>query len=1616
MKTDAGKGKQAGVKRAIHFGRKLLPLLIAAGFNYSALANPVGPQVINGQAGFNSQGNLLTITNTPGAIINWQSFSVNQGEITRFLQQNPGSSVLNRIVGQDPTQILGALQSNGRVFLINPNGILFGPGAQIDVNGLVASTLNIGNDDFLSGKLNFKAGDKAGQVINQGAITTPNGGQVYLIAPHVENSGVITSPNGEVMLAAGNSVQLVDSTNPDLRVVVSAPTDQAINLGQIVAQGGRIGIYGALINQRGRISADSAVVGENGKIIFKASKDTLLEAGSVTSATGAGKGGEIQVLGERVGLTGDARIDASGQQGGGKVLVGGDYQGKNPDIRNAGITYFDAKASIKADAIANGDGGKVIVWSDDTTRAYGNISARGGAEGGNGGFVEASGHNHLDFQGRVDTLAPQGEAGTLLLDPSNVTIDSAGENLNSGSFTGGIFSGAAGDSTLLWSTINGQAGNVEIRTSPAAGGGGDININASGTVTGPTTLTLLANNNINFAPSVSVGGSGNFNLVAGWNNTGMAVTPGTGNIAFGANSSLSTSGDVWFNAGNAVTQDPTAAVTANTLTIGNTSGVSLPGGISMSGSNMVNTLAANVSGGGALTFTNGKALTIGTGYTFNGIFATNNTNPINITTTAGDLTVALPVRSDGTGGSAITLAAANTLALNAAVESTSAAVAAGSVNLQAGNGVTSDANGVITANLLKIASGASVTLNAGNGINTLAGTSGGSFQFANANGFTVGTVLATSGLTASTGDITLKTGGLNSLLTVSQNVQATSGNVIYIADNLAHNAFTTTSGSGFVEVKPFTAATSVEFTPTVDAPGILRLSSSELNFSTSLLKVGNSAMTGNIAITEPVAPGAFSSLSLITNGAITQTAGSTITIAGLNADGFGGVALNEANAITNLGGHTNGGNFSFTDINAINVGLVDVNNGINVSTSGNIALTAGSNVTQSGSAVLATPGSLTVNAQTGIALANANVVPVVSLNNATGGNVTYGASATALSISAATAATGNINVTNTGGTLNVTNAGTGSGNITLTGSGNVTLSTATTGGAVNVTSTGGEILDGNSSTLNITGGVVNLTANTGIATDVTAATSVAAQTGAGNITLKSPGNLPIAAISTPGNVGLVSSGGTITDANAASTNISASSAGLASYAGIGTAADPIETQVSTLAANNSMAGGVYINNNGALFLGSISTVGGAVVIDNIGALTTGANPIQTAGGAVTLTAHSPLTIGAGGINTGSGAITLTAGASASPTATDVVTINGALTTTGAITLAGNSIAGSNVPNGTNVTTQIYTVLLPTLAQCEVDPTLAGCSTVLPSLTTCIANPATAGCSVVLPTLTTCLANPATAGCSVVLPTLDQCVATPTLAGCSIVLPTLGQCLFTPTLTGCSVVLPTLAQCTATPTLAGCSTALPTLSACLADPATAGCSVVLPTLSQCVATPSLAGCSIILPTLAQCIAAPTLSGCSAVLPTLSACITNPATAGCSVILPTLSQCLLAPALTGCSVVLPTLAQCVATPTLTGCSVVLPTLSQCTATPALAGCVAVVPSATENSEPVRQAINTTINIINTSTVIENDTSATDDDAGSGKVGQTSDSKKDKKKDTTGSDKTGAKNDANKKTYCN
>src|SRR5471030_68195 len=201
-----------------HQTRTLLSLAIASCFAGPLHANPNAPTVASGAATFATVGKTLNVTNTTGTQINWQGFSIAGGETTRFIQQNAQSAVLNRVTGNEPSSILGSLLSNGRVYLINPNGITVGAGANIDVAGFAASTLNILDKEAVAGRFKLQDGGNAGKIVNNGTITTASGGFVYLIAPQVENNGIITSSKGEIILAAGRSVELVEAARPSLLV------------------------------------------------------------------------------------------------------------------------------------------------------------------------------------------------------------------------------------------------------------------------------------------------------------------------------------------------------------------------------------------------------------------------------------------------------------------------------------------------------------------------------------------------------------------------------------------------------------------------------------------------------------------------------------------------------------------------------------------------------------------------------------------------------------------------------------------------------------------------------------------------------------------------------------------------------------------------------------------------------------------------------------------------------------------------------------------------------------------------------------------------------------------------------------------------------------------------------------------------------------------------------------------------------------------------------------------------------------------------------------------------------------------------------------------------------
>lgn len=616
--------------KAVHTPKLIYTCVLLALASQVVCANPVNPTVVNGQASFATTGNALTVTNTPGAIINWQGFSIGANEITRFNQQSAASAVLNRVVSSNPSSILGALQSNGRVFLINANGIVFGAGATVDVAGLVASTLSLSNADFLAGNHHFTEGPGAAAISNAGNITAQTGGQIYLIAPNVANTGVITAPNGEILLAAGYSVDLVDTLNPALRVSITAPAGEATNVGQLIASAGSLGLFGTVVRNSGTVSADSATM-QGGRIVFKASGNTTLAAGSSLSASGAqggsitvqsggatqvlgmvavtgsaGAGGTVSMLGNQVALTG-AKIDASGATGGGTVLVGGNFHGAGPE-QNASLTAVDFASSISADAISNGNGGNVAVWADNATQFAGFISARGGANSGNGGFVETSGRQALAFTGFVDTTAIKGNTGTLLLDPTDITI-SAAPAVQSSTLVNasGTFTDTVTSSTLLNTTLQAQlaSSNVVVDTTSSVYGTGNIIVAAPIAWTTTNSLTLNAVNSGAITINAAMSGSAaTVRLIA----AGGGVTEGTSGTITAANLITSSVGGTTltntnilnsFNASNSGGGDIVLSNAAATLAV---TGISQAGGgsVTVNNSGEITTSGAIISSGDVL--------------------------------------------------------------------------------------------------------------------------------------------------------------------------------------------------------------------------------------------------------------------------------------------------------------------------------------------------------------------------------------------------------------------------------------------------------------------------------------------------------------------------------------------------------------------------------------------------------------------------------------------------------------------------------------------------------------------------------------------------------------------------------------------------------------------------------------------------------------------------------------------------------------------------------------------------------------------------------------------------------------------------------------------------------
>lgn len=478
----------------------LAAVLAGAVIAQSALAAPPAPnalptngQVVSGQAVIAQAGSTMTIRQASNqAILNWNTFNIGANAAVNFIQPGSNAVALNRVVGSDPSAIYGSLSANGQVFLINPNGVLFGKGARVDVGGLVASTLNIRNEDFLAGNYRFTRDGATAGVTNQGDLS---GKYIALLAPEVRNEGVISARQGSVALAAGEAITLGLTGNALIDIHVEKASIDTL------------------------VSNQHLVQADDGNVILSArSANTLL--GRVVN-TGAIEARGISSDGGTVRLLASSSVDHGG--------------------------------SIDVGAEKGGDGGTALLIADlanpaSRTTVSGSITARGGSESGDGGFIETSGSQlSIADSARVNTSALNGRTGMWLLDPHDFTIAAVG----------GDTTGAAITGNLLTTDVEIQSANGSVDGGPA--GGGDINVNDAITWS-QNTLTLTAARDIKINAVMMASGTANLSLNAATpNGAGPEVDPGgagtikvgmgldgfRGRVDFSGTGTLEINGDVY---------------------------------------------------------------------------------------------------------------------------------------------------------------------------------------------------------------------------------------------------------------------------------------------------------------------------------------------------------------------------------------------------------------------------------------------------------------------------------------------------------------------------------------------------------------------------------------------------------------------------------------------------------------------------------------------------------------------------------------------------------------------------------------------------------------------------------------------------------------------------------------------------------------------------------------------------------------------------------------------------------------------------------------------------------------------------------------------------------------
>ncbi|MFB2892056.1 glycosyltransferase, partial [Aerosakkonemataceae cyanobacterium BLCC-F50] len=505
----------------------LLSSLTFLGVN-PVFAQPIVPANDGTNTIVNPQGNRFDITggqrSSDGANLfhTFTRFGLNNQQIANFLSQPNIRNILARINGGEISYINGLIQvtgGNSNLFLMNPSGIVFGQNARLNVPAAFTATtangIGFGTSWFnATGNNNYASlvGDpnafaftmqQPGAIINSGDLAVGLGQDLNLLAGTVINTGTLTAPQGNITIAAVPGSSLVRLSQPGFLLSLEVqpignnltqPNDFKLpiaSLPQMLTGGTGKNATGVTVNQDGTVELTGS------GIRIPTTGNTTIASGKINVA--GQTGGNINILANKVGVI-NANINASGTNGGGNIRIGGDYQGKGT-LPNASLTFVSKDATISADSLISGNGGKVIVWADKATRFYGSITAKGGSNSGNGGFVEVSGKDFLDFQGKVNTLATNGNPGMLLLDPDNIIIQEAKGTVSELNQVDNFSDPDLEPTTIKAALINDAATNVTLQATNDITFDAPINITAKG-----VGITAEAKNDIRVNKDITTNG------------------------------------------------------------------------------------------------------------------------------------------------------------------------------------------------------------------------------------------------------------------------------------------------------------------------------------------------------------------------------------------------------------------------------------------------------------------------------------------------------------------------------------------------------------------------------------------------------------------------------------------------------------------------------------------------------------------------------------------------------------------------------------------------------------------------------------------------------------------------------------------------------------------------------------------------------------------------------------------------------------------------------------------------------------------------------------------------------------------------------------------------------